>query len=257
MKLVALALFLLGLIVFVFFFSFYRDVSNWALPAWRPFIVPKPSGNSTAQPGFDYWIYPGDQNLHFYHKIKNETSLEGMRSVENLKIDVIVFGPTGTLGNPSPPAPFRVYENIPASLLKPNDRWSEKVKLKKDDAQDSINVDVKIEAMPKDEDLWGRDARLVVSGKLTFPQKASDKEYVEKTLPLREETPFRFAARAEKEKYEAANQKYQQEKVKADAYNARTATISRVVQTIGFLASALLVIGGVLIFIRSGRRKRI
>ncbi len=250
MKLLALGLLSLGLFVFIFCFEFYRA-------AWHsdPFLRFRPQGNFAAMPDYDYWVYPGDQGLEFYNKIEGENSIQGLRSVDDLHVDIVVLGLTGV--DAATLSPYRVYENVKVRLLKPNDGWTDRMLLKGTDVSEgSINVDFKVQSMPKDEDLWGRDAKLVTTGHVSFPHKINNEEFAARDTSLREETPFRFASRTEKERYEAAYKEYQQEKDKVDAYNKRAGTIYRITKRLGFLTSALLIGSALWIFVRSTRQRR-
>jgi hypothetical protein len=249
MKLLALGLLSLGLVLFAFCVWGSRES-----PRSGPSFRVRPQGIHASQPENDYWVYPGAQGLEFYNKIKGENSLKGLRSLDDLRVDMIVLGPTGVAADTL--SPYRVYENVQFRSLKPNDSWSNDLSLKGTDVSEaSIDVDVKVESMPKDEDLWGRDAKLVTSGRVSFPHEINNHEYIDRNIPFREEIPFRFASRAEKEKYEAAYKEYQQESKKVDDYNERIKTNYDTAKLLSLFASIL--IGSALwIFIRSMRQKR-
>lgn len=249
MKLFAVGLLLLGLIIFVFCFSFYQPIRRS-----EPFFIPRPQGNCATKADFDFWIYPGDSQLTFCRKGQAEYSIQGLRRVHNLKVDLIVLGSTGSASGNS--TPYRIYENVPARLSKPDDAWGERLLLKGTSASDSpIDMNVIINYMPKDEDLWGRGAKVIISGEIQFPQKISDDKYVDREVPFREETPIRFAVLAEKEKYEAAYGQQQQEKQKVDLYNSRFKTFYDITKLFGFLCSLGLVGIAGWVFFRSKRKK--
>jgi hypothetical protein len=250
MKLLALGLLSLGLVLFAFCVWGIRE-SRRSGPSFRV----RPQGIYASQPDKDYWVYPGEQGLEFYNKIKGENSVKGLRSFDDLHVDVIVLGPTGVAADTL--SPYRVYENVQFRLLKPNDSWSGSQSLKGTDVSEaSINVDVKVESMPKDEDLWGRDVKLVTSGRVSFPHKINDYEYIDRNIAFREEIPFRFASRAEKEKYEAAYKEYQQEWKKVDDYNERARANYVASKLLSLTASVILIGSALWVFVRSMRQRR-
>jgi hypothetical protein len=249
-KLLALGLLSLGLVLIAF-----GVWENRESPQPRPSFHTRSLGLRSSEPDSDYWSYPSEQGLEFYYKLKGENSVKGQRSFDDLHVDVIVLGQTGTPADDTV-SPYRVYKDVKYRLLKPNDSWSGSQSLKGTDVSEaSIELDVKVEAMPKDEDLWGRDAKLVASGRVSFPHKISNDEYIDRNTTFREEIPFRFANRAEKEKYEAGYKEYQQQLKEVDDYNKRTRA-NYVAGKLLSLAAGLLLIGtAVWLFIRSRRVK--
>ena len=240
----------LGLSLFVFCSWVYR-------PSWRPdpFLQFRPTGNAYDNKlDFDYWVFPGDRGLHFYNKVKGEESLKGLRSVNDLRADIIVLGRTGVPENR--PLPYRIYNNLSVRLLNPSDKWSDRIELKRADvSQGSINVNVEVESLPDDQDLWGREAKLLISARIEFPQKVSDKGYSDRQTTYREESRFRFANRAEKAKYDVVFKEYQQKKAEADAYSDRARKIYRFTKTLGYLVAIVLFAGAVLLWLRLRPRK--
>jgi hypothetical protein len=250
MKLLALGLLSLGLVSFAFSVWGIRE-SRRSGPSFRV----RPQGIYASRPDNDYWVYPGEQGLEFANKIKDENSLKGLRSLDDLRVDMIVLGPTG--GAADTLSPYRAYENVPFRLLKPNDSWSGSQLLKGTDVSEgSVNADVKVESMPKDEDLWGRDAKLVTSGRVSFPHKINNYEYIDRNISFREEIPFRFASRVEKEKYEAAYKEHQQEWEKVDDYNSRASANYSAAKLLSRTASLILIGSALWVFVRSMRQRR-
>ncbi|MBI4763948.1 MAG: hypothetical protein HY787_05010 [Deltaproteobacteria bacterium] len=249
MKRLAIGLLVLGLFLSIFCFWLYR-------PSWRPdpFLDFRPTGNAYANPDFDYWVFPGDKNLHFYNQVKGEKSIKGFRSIHNLQVDVIVLGRTGESADRRPP--YRIYNNLLVRPVNPSNKWSDRIELKRADVSEgSIKVDIEVESLPDDQDLWGRDARLLLSADIEFPQKVGDKGYIDRKVSYRGETRFRFAGLAEKGRYDIRFNDYRKKKAETDAYNNRARKFHRVTKTLGGLTGLVLIAGAVIFWLRANPRK--
>lgn len=259
MKLTAWGLLLCGLAIFAFSFSY--DYS-W-LARSNPYFLPRPKGNSIVNPNADYWVYPGDTDLNFYKKREPEfSSIQGLARLTNPKIDIIVLGPTGAIADNS--TTFRTYENIPTKSSKPDDSWGDKILSKGNItvSKAKIDLEIVIKALPKDEDLWGRNAKAVITGRYMYPTTtgdktaSGDKKFTEISTPdFREEITFRFASRAEQEKYESARRQYEQNQTKVDSYNRRVGWFYFFSRLVGFVIGIGLIGIAVWLFIRSKRQK--
>jgi hypothetical protein len=237
-----------GLFLSVFCLGFYR-------PAWRPdpFLQFRPRGNASATPDYDYWVFPGDRGLHFYSKVEGRKSIKGLRAVHDLRADIEVLGHTGNSASGN--RPYRIYGNIPVHLMDSNNTWADTIELKQSDVSEhSISVDVEVPSMPNDDDLWGRDARLLVSARVEYPQKVGEKDYIDRAVSYQGESRFRFARRDEKNKYELLFDAYQKEKAETDAYNDRALQVYRITKPLGALLGVGFIAAALVLWRGSNRR---
>lgn len=181
-------------------------LAAFAIPFTQPLLQmreppERPSGRRPGETHADFGIPLG-------------YSIQGLSVAREVRAELQVFGEDA---DPETASPIRTYADLPFRVTS-NSPWESTVQVADKEIMRPMYLTLRIESLPDDPDLYGKRAKIVATGEVTYPNavqtitEPSGKrvtEFDERTTPIKNDVTFSFMSRAAHEQFQREWQDYE------------------------------------------------
>ena len=168
-----------------------------------PFL--QPMFQYTEMPERPFGRTPGEERAEFGFSLGS--SIKGQSRAEDVKAVLEVLGDEM---DPETAEPLRTYAELPFEVIS-NSEWEDYIQVSESETYRPMSLRLRFDALPDEDELWGKPFRIVVSGDVTYPVKVSAApenantrrgEFSDETKSFEEAVLLHFRDRAAHEQYE-------------------------------------------------------